>query len=147
MTTKLRKIPLRTTKIKVKQQDGTEKEMPFVFSEHLIGALNQPPTDERSGQPRGFGPVEMRKRLKIVKLIENAKDEVLLENSDWSELKTCVTNQKWMLLDEAITDFSDAVENAEEVEVEEKKESKKTRDAMLAAQALDDTKDKKEGEK
>jgi len=125
MTTKLRKIPLRTTKIKVRQQDGTTQEMPFVFRENLIGALNQPPIDERSGQPRGFGPVEMRKRLKIIKLIENSKDEALLENSDWAELKTCVKNQKWMIADQAIVDFSDAVNGAEEVEVQEKKEDKK----------------------
>jgi len=122
MTT-LRKIPLRTTTIKARQPDGTTMDMPFVYLEHYIGALNQPPTDERSGQPRGFGPVEMRKRLKIVKLIENSKgDEVLLETSDWNELKQCVKAQKWMIADQAIVDFSDAVENSGEVEVEQKKD-------------------------
>lgn len=123
--TKLRKIPLRTTTIKIKQPDGTTKDMPFDYKENYCGALNQPPTDERSGQPRGFGPVEMRKRLKIVKLIEESKgDEVLLEASDWNELKQCVKNQKWMIADQAIVDFSDAVENSEEVEVEEKDDKK-----------------------
>ena len=122
---KLRKIPLKETIIKARQSDGTIQDMPFNYSQHLVGALNQPPTDERSGQPRGFGPVEMRKRLKIVKLIEDSPgDEVLLEASDWSELKQCVKNQKWMIADQAIVDFSDAVSDAEEVEVEQKKEEK-----------------------
>lgn len=120
--TKLRKIPLRTTTIKARQPDGTTQDMPFDYKEHLLGALNQPPTDERSGQPRGFGPVEMRKRLKIVKIIEESTgDEVLLETSDWNELKTCVKAQKWLIADQAIVDFSDDVENSEEVEVEQKK--------------------------
>lgn len=124
--TKLRKIPLRTSSIKARQPDGTTQDMPFVYSEHLIGALNAPPTDERSGQPRGFGPVEMRKRLKIVKLIEDSSgDEVLLEASDWSELKQCVKNQKWMIADQAIVDFSEAVENASEVDVKEDKKGDK----------------------
>lgn len=122
MTTKLRKIPLRTTSIKVRQQDGTTKDMPFDYREHLTGALNQPPTDERSGQPRGFGPVEMKRRLEIIKIIDDAKDEILLDNAQWNELNKCVKDQRWMIADQAIVDFSEAIEKAVEVEIEEKKD-------------------------
>ena len=75
-----------------------------------------------TGQPRGFGPVEMRKRLKVIKLVEECKDnKLLLEESEYHELKKCVSEQKWKAPHTTIMQYMDDVENAEEVEVAEKK--------------------------
>ncbi len=120
MTAKLRKIPLKKEKLKIGNADGTPRFLDY--REHLVGALNSPPTDDRTGQQRGFGPVEMRRRLRVIKQVEEApEDFVLLDSSDYNELKSAVAAQRWLLIDEAITNFSDDVENAEEVEAEEKK--------------------------
>jgi hypothetical protein len=119
MAAKLRKIPLRKTTLKIRKPDGTENI--FDYKEHLIGALNSPPIDDRTGQPRGFGPSEMRRRISVIKHLEGNEDFVLLDNSDYNELKAAVLAQKWAIVDEAITDYTDAVEKAEEVEAEEKK--------------------------
>ena len=121
MTAKLRKIPLKKTNIELRQADGTKRTEAFDYREHLIGALNSPHIDEHTGQPRGLGPVEMRRRISIIKQIDASKDDyVLLDNADYGELRSCVNNQKWLLVDEAITQFSDDIDKAEEVDVEQK---------------------------
>lgn len=123
---KLKKIELKTTKITVKGPDGKDVEMDFDYKLNMLNALNQSPTDERTGQPRGFGPVEMRKRLKLIKQVEESKDNILLlEESEYNELKKCVHDQKWQVANSTIVEYLDAVENAEEVEVAEKKEGVK----------------------
>jgi len=122
--TKLRKILLETKTIKLPQgKKGLRVDSPFPYKQNLIDTLNAPPIDERSGQPRGFGPTELRKRIKIQKLVEACVNggELLLEQTDWGTLKECVNAQRWLIMDEAIVVFIDAVENAEEVEVKEKK--------------------------
>ncbi len=106
--------------IRVRQPDGKDIEVPFSYKEQMVNALNQPPVDERTGQPRGFGAVEMRKRLKLIDIVEGAVGELLLEHSDWKELKECMSKQRWIILDEAIIKMCDDVENAEEVEVKSK---------------------------
>lgn len=169
MTTKLMKVPLKTTNIEVRQKDarGTQTmglingwiskdgkvsdsdllsklsnlwtptaksgldyvKVPFSYKDALLDALDTPPVDERSGQPRGFGPREQRKRNKIVDLIEDAADgHVLLENSDYAELKECLDNMKFVFRSKGLEDFFDAIENAEEVEVkaDDKKAEEKT---------------------
>ena len=124
--TKLKKVVFKKATMEVPNgtnEDGSlkDKEVPFNYKEHIINALNQPPTDSRSGQPRGFGPEEMRRRMKILDKVNSAETEVLLEKSEYGELKTCVNDVKWMLMNQTILDFIDSIEKAEEVEVEEKK--------------------------
>ena len=121
MTTQ-RKIELKKAKMTVKGPDNKDVEMDFDYKASLIGALNEPPTDERTGQQRGFGPVEMRKRLKVVEHIEKCKDNnLLLDDQGYRELKKCVNEQKWKMAHPVIMQYIDDGENAEEVEVAEKK--------------------------
>jgi len=119
---KLRKIELKKVDMTVKGPNNKDVEMAFDYKDSLTGALNQPPVDERTGHPRGFGPVEMRKRLKVIEQVENCKDnKLLLEESEYKELKKCVQDQKWQMAHPIILQYLDDVENAEEVEVAEKK--------------------------
>lgn len=94
-------------------------DVPFPYKEAILDALDTPPTDDR-GQPRGFGPRELRKRNKVVALIEAAEDGfALLEDADYHELKTAVNALNFRSRSEGIEKFVDAIENAEEVAVEE----------------------------
>lgn len=100
-------------------------EIPFPYKDAILDALDSPPTDDR-GQPRGFGPREQRKRNKVVAIVEAAEDFVLLEDSDYHELKDAVNALNFRWRSEGIEQFMDAIDNAEEVEVEPKeKEDKK----------------------
>lgn len=157
--TKLRKIPLKIVKIKVRKQDAlapfvlkllddwkfkgelkddqlieqlnniTDQyaggvkymELPFDYKEHILDALASSPKDERTGQTRGFGPREQRKRNKIVAIIEGSDKEVLLESSDYSEVKKAVDDILMVFISPGIEEFYDTIDNAEEVEVKEDK--------------------------
>ena len=120
--TKQRKIELKKVTMTIKGQNNKGVETDFDYKSSLIGALNEPPVDERTGQQRGFGPVEMRKRLKVLKQVEECKDnKLLLDESEYNELKKCVNEQKWKMAHPTIMQYIDDVENAEEVEVAEKK--------------------------
>lgn len=100
-------------------------DLPFSYKDAILDALDTPPKDER-GQPRGFGPRELRRRNKVVALIEAAENDfVLLENADYSELKTAVNALNFRSRSKGIEDFIDLVENPEEVEVEESGRSAK----------------------
>ena len=95
-------------------------DVPFPYKDAMLDALDSPPMDDR-GQPRGFGPREQRKRNKVVAIIEAAEDGfVLLEDADYHELKAAVNALNFRWRSEGIEQFVDAIENAEEVEVEPK---------------------------
>lgn len=96
-------------------------EIPFPYKDAILDALDSPPMDDR-GQPRGFGAREQRKRNKVIALIEAAEDGfVLLEDSDYHELKDAVNALNFRWRSDGIEKFVDAIDNAEEVEVEPKK--------------------------
>ena len=162
MATKLKKIPLKTGKIKINTNDARvtksitllnqwfvdktlsddellkglgaafeakevelgKTEIDFVWKEQLLGSLDVLPKD-RNGQRRGLGPREIRKRNKIEDVIVESTDSVLLEPGDYEELKACVEGLEFTLRAHAIDDFTLAVENAEEVEVEVKEKERK----------------------
>ena len=117
----LKKIELKTTKMFVVDNDGKSIESDFEYKGVLLQALNEQPIDEQSGRPKGFGPIEMRTRLKIIKLVEdNTDNTLLLENSEYIELNNCVKNQKWQIVNSTIMNFIDDINNSEYVEVKEK---------------------------
>lgn len=120
--TKLYKIELIQTTIEIKQPNSETRENDFDYKTNMIDALNQAPIDDRSGQPKGFDIIEMRKRLKVIDLIEAADTEILLDNLSYGVLKDSVKNQRWKVPNKVILDYVDAVNNAEEVEVKEAKE-------------------------
>ena len=100
-------------------------DLPFSYKDAILDALDTPPKDDR-GQPRGFGPRELRKRNKVVALIEAAENGfVLLENADYSELKMAVNTLNFRSRSKGIETFLDSIDDPEEVEVTPKEEEGK----------------------
>jgi hypothetical protein len=121
----MRSIPLRKTKINIRQinpKTGKPENVveEFDYKTNLENILYTMPTDDRNGQSRGFTAKENLMRLKILGLLEDAKDSVLLSEEDYNVLKEAVLAQRWSILAEAIAEFIQDVESAKLVEVEAK---------------------------
>lgn len=88
----------------------TRKEQPW--SELVCNVANAPPVGP-NGQPGGFDPQLMRKRLKIIKAVDHLSNGDLaleLEDADATELAAALTGVRWMRMSQWIVDFCDAVE-------------------------------------
>lgn len=71
---------------------------PMFYSEILASSIKNPPDG-------GFTLPVMALRLKILDKLENAKEEIVLEDTEAQELKTAVGNLKFTRLDKELLDF------------------------------------------
>lgn len=108
----MRKIDVRSYKVALAKPDGTKYEDDFIVKESLCICLLHPALQ--------LNGLELLNRAPIKDKIEGATDFVLLEEEEYTKLKTAI---------ETITGFSsnelemvNRVLNAEEIKVEEKKE-------------------------
>lgn len=68
----------------------------------LQNCLNQVPQ-------AGFTPEEMRKRIKVLDVLEKAEGTLELEDADSEVLKACVKEMKWALLNKDVLALCDEV--------------------------------------
>lgn len=76
-----------------------------------------PPT----AQKPGISPGEMAFRLKIIRFLEEAEEELLLEDVDHAQLDAIVQHFPFGVVSQDIVDIAEAVKNAESVEAQRKK--------------------------
>jgi len=121
MAANLTKIELKTTTMTLTGQDAegniVEKEQPFEYKKQILSALNERPIDPRTNQQRPFGPIEMRHRLKLIDKVTEATTEVLLEKSEYKELKEAINAVGWLIVNKTIVQYLDDIEKAVEVPV------------------------------
>jgi hypothetical protein len=72
--------------------------------------INNSPRDMQ-GQPTGFSPEEIRKRIKVLSIIADRTtiDTIVLEDADYEVYKDCVNAMKWAVVEQKILDFIDCV--------------------------------------
>lgn len=74
-----------------------------VFHKELLKTcLNQVPQ-------AGFTPDEMRKRIKVLDVLEKSEGTLELEDADSEVLKACVKEMKWALLNKDVLALCDEV--------------------------------------
>jgi hypothetical protein len=96
-------LTLKDFKIKV-----AGKEVDFSYAELIKGIVNF------SGE-RGYTVEEMSKRLRVVDVIEAAKDNVArFEDADFAYLNSLVPNYPWLFSDKAIVTMCDDIKNMKE---------------------------------
>ena len=88
-----------------------EKGKDVTYSQMCILCLNQPKVDP-NGREVGYLPDEMRKRIALIDSIEEAKEEMKIEDADAALLLECVRTTKWRKLDKAIVKFIDDIEES-----------------------------------
>ena len=78
---------------------------PGSYADLAVLAVKNPPQG-------GLGPDDMRKRIRILDLVENTEidQDIEIEDADAETLKTCVSEMRWAILDRGIMEFCDAVE-------------------------------------
>lgn len=71
-------------------------------SDLLKNCLNAPPQG-------GLTPEDMRKRIKVLDVLEASTDTLELEDADAETLKACVGEMRWTLINKDILHLCDAV--------------------------------------
>ena len=69
----------------------------------------------------GYTVEEMRKRLRVLDVIEKAGKEINLEDADFECAKTCVKGMKWGTMHQEIVDFVDYINSVEDKKTIEEK--------------------------
>jgi hypothetical protein len=72
------------------------------YSDLAIACLNQIPQG-------GLNATEMRSRIKCIDALENAGEEIQLEDAEFETLKRCVNSMKWAILHKDVVDFIDEI--------------------------------------
>lgn len=89
-----------------KQTDLNSETGKARYADLALTCLNQPPQG-------GYTPVEMNKRLRVVKAMEENKeaDTIDLEDQDVETLQQAVASARWMILKTDIAEFNNHVES------------------------------------
>lgn len=77
----------------------------------VLQVIDAPPLDVQ-GQPMGFTPDLMRKRIRLSTVLEKLPEdatELELEDADTTELVTALSHVRWNRVSQWMLDFSDAV--------------------------------------
>lgn len=72
------------------------------YGDLLLACLNSRPDG-------GFDIQEMRKRLRVIDVVEKGGDELLFEDADMATIVGCVSSMKWAVFSKEIVEFSDYV--------------------------------------
>ena len=94
----MRELELKKSTIKVNGQ-----EVPLSYKELAESCLKQIGKE-------GINAVQMRKRIKILDKLEVATDKVELSVEQADELKELVKQMPWAVVDKAVCEFCEAVE-------------------------------------
>lgn len=109
----MKEIEIKTVELEI--EAGTEiKRVPFNYKDNLLNALNIAPVDSR-GQPVGFTPESMEQRLRIRDKVRKAEDKLLLDDDDYKALKSCVEQQRFVIMHESILEYYNAIKNAKSI--------------------------------
>ena len=95
---------------------GKKGEMGYLSYKETIKGLLQFASDPRVG----FTMDEIRSNVKILDILDKADKELILEDFDYSKLKTAIDNAKFGLAHANIIEFVDDIDHAEAFKVEEK---------------------------
>lgn len=57
----------------------------------------------------GFTLEDMRKRFKILDVLEESKEEIKLEDSDFETLKEIINKKRWLVLERDVLKFIDDI--------------------------------------
>lgn len=80
---------------------GTEPNK-TTYRELIKIAINNVPKE-------GFGIEDIRKRLRVLDALEKKGDKIEFEDSDYELVKSCVNEQKWVVIDAGIVKFVDTI--------------------------------------
>jgi hypothetical protein len=95
-------IKNKTIALGANQEDPKQKQNITVAQ--LAKSCVNAPTKE------GFSTDDMRKRIKILEVLENATDVISLEDTDFQEAVKCVKDMRWGICDKGIIEFCDLFE-------------------------------------
>jgi len=86
----------------------------LLCSELASMALNNLPRAP-NGSMVGLNAGAMRKRIRVLDILERAKAEgdIVLEDGDYTTLSSCVQDMEWAVIDSAIMSFVDHIAKAE----------------------------------
>lgn len=99
----MKSIKLNKGKEKVALGAQNDVELEYSTVDYIKAVLNNRPQD-------GFPVDEMRRRFKVLDLVEKIEDgseELSLEESDYEILKKCVNDFKWGIMANSILEFAD----------------------------------------
>lgn len=105
---------MRVIKLKKFKIDDRE----LTYKTLISNVLNTSPTNQQ-GQPTGFSPSEMKERVRVLDILEDAEDELVLEDSDHRVLTSALKGFKWGFVHGRLIDFVEEIEEAEPVSVED----------------------------
>ena len=93
---------LENKSFSIKSPNG--QEIPVNYFDLARQSVNNPPQ-------QGFTPKDMRDRMRILVVLDNAKEDVAnIEDADVEVLKKCVNEMRWAILSQGIVDFCDKVD-------------------------------------
>jgi len=95
---------------------GKEGEVGILSYKEMIKSVLQFPTNPQAG----FTIDEIRANVRILDILDKATDEFILEDFDYSKLKTSVDNAKFGMAHANIVQFVDDIDHAEAFAVKEK---------------------------
>lgn len=107
----MKKITLKKEKIDVTTVDGVI-EADFDYRVEMLNALNVIP-------PEGMTPKVMEDRLRVRNVVGESDNELLIEDTDYNILRNCINDVKWNVIDEKVTEYVKAVNDAVDVKIKE----------------------------
>ena len=119
-----RKIELKecfVESIDVTDEEGKTVHPKFEYRNVLLESLNSPKLNMQ-GMNEGLDFKDIEKRLKLKEELDKSKDTLIIPEDEYSMLVGLVEKMKWKVLDNIVVQFTKDVQNAEKVELEEKKQ-------------------------
>jgi len=114
----MKKIKLEDKEFEV-GTGNTKNKVKFSYKEHLLKTLDRipPPSARDVG---GLSIEEIEKRIRLKKLVTEAKKELILEQADYAYILNLVIKERWNVVHEGIVGYVNAIKNAEDYEVKKK---------------------------
>lgn len=111
----MRRIPLKTEKIRLFGQPEDTPDVTFSYAANLVGIMNA------SAAERGLPLSELNKTLRVMTLVDQASRagaaNVVLENADWDHLKKLIEGfRAWRIIHAIVAVFVADISEAENFE-------------------------------